>query len=78
MSWKMKRAVDGYQRSVLEFAEQSMRVHALKCLGRGYLSASKGFVERSADRKWSELIKDGVGWELVGDDKVIIKKPKAK
>lgn len=76
--WKMKRAVDGYQRSVLEFAEQSMRVHALKCLGRGYLSASKSFVERSADRKWTELIKDGVGWELVGDDKVIIKKPKAK
>ncbi|KAK3203390.1 hypothetical protein GRF29_112g1153178 [Pseudopithomyces chartarum] len=76
--WKMKKAVDGYQRSVLEFAEQGVRVHALKCLGRGYLSATKGFVERSADRKWAELTKDGVGWELVDENKVIIKKPRMK
>lgn len=76
--WKMKRAVDGYQRSVMEFAEQGVRVHALKCLGRGYLSADKRFVERAAEREWAELVKDGVGWELTEDDKVIIKKPKAK
>ncbi|KAJ4305436.1 hypothetical protein N0V90_000967 [Kalmusia sp. IMI 367209] len=44
--WKMRRAVDGYQRSVMEFAAQGVRVHALKCLGRGYLSADRGFVER--------------------------------
>ncbi|KAF2687542.1 hypothetical protein K458DRAFT_295727 [Lentithecium fluviatile CBS 122367] len=76
--WKMKRAVDGYQRSVMEFAEQGMRVHALKCLGRGYMSADRKFVERSADRAWAELVKDGVGWELTDADKVVIKKPKAK
>ncbi|KAF2445062.1 hypothetical protein P171DRAFT_521120 [Karstenula rhodostoma CBS 690.94] len=76
--WKMKKAVDGYQRSVMEFAEQGVRVHALKCLGRGYLSADKRFVERSADREWAELVKDGVGWELTDEDKVVIKKPKGK
>ena len=76
--WKMKKAVDGYQRSVMEFAEQSMRLHALKCLGRGYLSATKSFVERSANKGWHDLVQDGVGWQLVDDEKVIIKRPKDK
>jgi len=77
--WKMKRAVDGYQRSVMEFAEQGMRMHALKCLGRGYMSVERKFVERSADREWGELVmKDGVGWELMDGDRVVIKKPKVK
>ena len=76
--WKMKRAVDGYQRRVMEFAEQGMRVHALKCLGRGYMSADRRYIERCADRKWTDLVNDGVGWELTETDKVIIKRPKAK
>ncbi|KAJ4350255.1 uncharacterized protein N0V89_008876 [Didymosphaeria variabile] len=76
--WKMKKAVDGYQRSVMEFAEQGVRLHALKCLGRGYLSADKRFVERSVERAWAELVKDGVGWELTEEDTVVIKKPKGK
>lgn len=50
--WKMKRAVDGYQRRIMEFAEQGMRVHALKCLGRGYMSVERRYVEQCADRKW--------------------------
>ncbi|KAF2731765.1 hypothetical protein EJ04DRAFT_536422 [Polyplosphaeria fusca] len=76
--WKMKKAVDGYQRRIMEYAEQGMRVHALKCLGRGYMSADRRFVERSADREWADLVKDGVGWQLNEMDKVIIKSPKAK
>ncbi|KAF2007030.1 hypothetical protein P154DRAFT_181621 [Amniculicola lignicola CBS 123094] len=78
MFWKMKKAVDGYQRRVMEFAEQNVRVHALKCLGRGYMSADRRFVERSADRKWGDLVGDGVGWELVEGDRVVIKRPKLR
>jgi hypothetical protein len=78
MFWKMKKAVDGYQRRIMKYAEQGTRVHALKCLGRGYMQADRRYVERCADRKWEDLVKDGVGWELVENDKVIIKKPKAK
>ncbi|KAH7349049.1 hypothetical protein BKA66DRAFT_431898 [Pyrenochaeta sp. MPI-SDFR-AT-0127] len=75
--WRCKRAVDGYQRSVMEFAEGGVRVHALKCLGRSYMSADRRFVERCTDRKWEELAKDGVGWELSADgERVLIKKPK--
>lgn len=76
--WRMKRAVDGYQRRIMEFAEQRVRVHALKCLGRAYMSADKGFVERVADRKWDDLVEDGVGWELVEGDRIMIKKPKGR
>jgi hypothetical protein len=76
--WKMKRAVDGYQRSVMEYAERDMRLHALKCLGRGYMSVERRFVEKSADKEWAELVKDGVGWELTDADRVVIKRPKAK
>jgi hypothetical protein len=69
--WKMKRAVDGYQRRILEYAEQGVRVHALKCLGRSYLSAERAFVERTAERDWLDLVKDGVGWRLEGENVVI-------
>lgn len=76
--WKMRRAVDGYQRRIMEFAEQGVRVHALKCLGRGYMSADRRYIEHVADRAWADLVQDGVGWELTETDRVVIKKPKMK
>lgn len=76
--WRLRRAVDGYQRAVMEFAVERMRMHALKCLGRSYLSVEKRFVERSADESWEGLVKGGVGWELQDDGRVIIRKPKGK
>ncbi|KAF2464756.1 uncharacterized protein BDR25DRAFT_329061 [Lindgomyces ingoldianus] len=76
--WKMKKAVDGYQRRIMEYAEQNMRLHALKCLGRGYMRADRAYVERCADRRWADLKRDGVGWELVDGERVIIKRPKGR
>jgi hypothetical protein len=75
--WRVRRSVDGYQRSVMEWADGGVRVHALKCLGRAYLSADRGFVERVTERRWEELVSEGVGWELSADgERVLIKKPK--
>ena len=75
--WRVRRAVDGYQRSIMEWADGGVRVHALKCLGKAYLSADRAFVERATERQWEELVQEGVGWELSADgEKVIIKKPK--
>ncbi|USP73944.1 hypothetical protein yc1106_01218 [Curvularia clavata] len=75
--WRVRRAVDGYQRSVMEWADGGVRVHALKCLGKAYLSADRTFVERATERRWDELVQEGVGWALSEDgEKVIIKKPK--
>lgn len=76
--WRLRRAVDGYQRAIMEFGVERTRLHALKCLGRSYLSVEKRFVERSTDGKWEELVKSGVGWELQEDGKVIIRRPKGK
>ncbi|KAF2084935.1 hypothetical protein K490DRAFT_47745 [Saccharata proteae CBS 121410] len=77
--WRVGRAVDGYQKRMLEWREEEMRTHALKCLGRSYLSVEKGFVERSAGgRGWAELVREGVGWELVDGERVVIRRPKVK
>lgn len=73
--WRLKRGVDGYQRAVMGWAEKGVRVHVLKCVGRGYLSVDRAWLESVTERAWEELVQDGVGWELVGD-KVIIRKPK--
>ncbi|KAK5163997.1 hypothetical protein LTR16_012118, partial [Cryomyces antarcticus] len=74
--WKMKRAVDGYQRVLMSWADESVRLHALKCLGRSYNVADKAFVERAAGSTWHDLVKSGVGWQLDGE-KVVIRKMKA-
>jgi hypothetical protein len=74
--WRVKRAVDGYQRAIMEFAVDRMRLHALKCLGRGYLNADKRFIEQSGDSSWPDLVKGGVGWELQETGNVVIRKPK--
>lgn len=76
--WRTNRAVDGYQRAIMSFAVDRMRLHALKCLGRSYMQADKAFVERSGDSKWEELVKGGVGWQLRDDGTVLIRKPKPK
>lgn len=76
--WRVRRAVDGYQRALMEGVEERVRLHALKCLGRSYLSVEKGFVERMAGAGWEELVRGGVGWELGADGKVVIRRPRAK
>ncbi|KAL6711195.1 hypothetical protein ACN47E_005726 [Coniothyrium glycines] len=77
MYWRLKKSVDGYQRALMEFGGTEVRLHALKCLGKTYMSADKGFVERSAGKGWEELKEEGVGWDLVDGERVAIRKPKS-
>ena len=60
--------VDGYQRRLMEWAQERVKRQALKCLGRSYLSVEREFVEVTAGgRAWAVLKeRDGVGWELDG------------
>lgn len=68
MFWRVERLVDGYQKRLMEWSNDSMRKHALKCLGKSYLSAEKAYVEKVAERDWEQLKKkDSVGWELNGE-----------
>jgi hypothetical protein len=60
------------------WAEDKMRLHALKCLGRTYFTAKKAFVEKATEKSWEELVKNGVGWELKDANTVVIRRPKSK
>lgn len=76
--WKIGKKVDGYQRSILAFAENDLRLRALKCLGKSYFSAEKGFIEAMTDRPWDRLVADGVGWELGENNVVVIRRAKGR
>ncbi len=76
--WRTRRAVDGYQRAIMEFATERIRLHALKCVGKSYLIVEKSFVERTGDARWEELVQGGVGWQLQETGNVVIRKPKPK
>ena len=77
--WRLRGKVDGYQRKLMEWAEDGMRMHALKCIGRSYLMVERGYVERCAGRGWGMLKeKNKVGWELDGGDKVIVRRVKVR
>ncbi|MCJ1438476.1 hypothetical protein MMC27_007866 [Xylographa pallens] len=76
--WRIRGVVDGYQRKLMGWAEEGVRKHALKCLGRSYLGVDKAYVECCAGRTWEELkLQNSVGWELDGD-KVTIRRMKTK
>ncbi|MCJ1394669.1 hypothetical protein MMC18_007549 [Xylographa bjoerkii] len=76
--WRIRSIVDGYQRKLMSWAEDGIRKHALKCLGRSYLGVDRAYVECCAGRTWEELkLQDSVGWELDGE-KVTIRRMKAK
>ncbi|KAM5354377.1 hypothetical protein ACJ41O_001026 [Fusarium nematophilum] len=75
---KIKRDVDTYCLKLLEWADEEMRLHTLKCFGRSYLNVDLKFLELATDRKWKDLKeKDGVGWEL-DEEKVTIRRVRAK
>jgi hypothetical protein len=78
--WRTRRVVDGYQRRIMGYAEERMRMHVLKCLGRSYMSVSKEFVETVTAREWEELVNTNkVGWELNKETGVVvIRRPKLR
>lgn len=76
--YKVKSVVERYQIKLMEWAEDDMRMHMLKCYGRTYLSVDLKFLERTTGRTWSELKeKDGVGWEL-DEGRVTIRRVRAR
>ncbi|KAJ6445503.1 acetyltransferase [Purpureocillium lavendulum] len=75
---RVKRAVDGHKARVMEWAEAGVRMHALKSIGKTYMSVDMGFLERMTGSTWDELkTNDGVGWELE-QERVVIRRPRAR
>lgn len=76
--WKVKRGVDGYKARIMEFAGEEMKLHALKSIGKTYLSIDLVSLERLTDSSWTVLTEvHKVGWQLEGT-KVVIRKPKPR
>jgi hypothetical protein len=79
--WRVRRRADGYVRALLHWAVDDMRRDALKALGRAYMGSDLRWILHSAtggEMSWEELVeKENVGW-IRDDDKVVIRKPKAK
>ena len=74
---RLKHSVDGHRAKLMEFSEAEMKRHTLKCFGRTYLSVDVEFLEKSTESSWSELVTDGVGWQLEGR-RVIIRSMKGR
>ncbi|KAI1342576.1 hypothetical protein F5Y15DRAFT_309282 [Xylariaceae sp. FL0016] len=75
---RIRKKVDGHRAKLLEYAEEGMRKHLLKCFGRTYMNVDLAFLESCSDSTWAHLTsEDGVGWELDAG-KVVIRKPKAR
>lgn len=76
--WKVKNGVDGYRAKIMEFAEDEMKLHALKSIGKTYLNIDLASLELLTNTNWAALTKNyNVGWSLEGT-KVIIRKPKPR
>lgn len=75
---RVRRSVDGHKAKFLEFCEDSMRRHTLKCFGRAYLSVDAEFLEKATGATFLELVeRDGVGWHSDGT-KVVIRSIKGR
>ncbi|KAM0252987.1 hypothetical protein ACHAP5_000850 [Fusarium lateritium] len=79
VSWQAsKKQANRHCLKLMEWAEDDMRLHTLKCFGRSYLNVDLPYLEFATDRKWDKLKeKDSVGWEL-DDEKVTIRRVRAK
>ena len=76
--WRVKQMVNEHQKRLMEWGEDSMRKHALRCLGRSYLSVDRLYFERSTGWHWKDLKEhEDLGWKKE-NDKIIIKPAKRK
>ena len=76
--WKIESLVTSHQKRLMEWTRDEMRLRALGCLAKGYLSVDKKYLEKAIHWRWEELLeKKNIGWQLEGDV-VIIKRIKGK
>ncbi|KAF5550506.1 hypothetical protein FNAPI_7709 [Fusarium napiforme] len=80
VSWQFsKKQVSRHCLKLMEWADDDLRLHTLKCFSRSYFNVDLPFLEFATGRKWDELKeKDKVGWELGDEQKVTIRKVRAK
>ncbi|GAQ43270.1 hypothetical protein AtubIFM55763_003409 [Aspergillus tubingensis] len=80
--WQIRQDVDSRMRAVMNWAEDRVRRHALKAVGKAYLSTDTRWVTEGctgdSNWTWENLVKaESLGWEKEGD-RIIIRKPKQR
>ena len=76
--WNIGYLITTYQKRLMEWTEDEVRSHTLGCLGKGYLSVDKNYLEKAIHWRWEELNeKKNIGWQLDGDV-VLIRRIKGK
>jgi len=72
-----RRKVDLYKARLLEDAEQRMRDHTLKCLGKSYFTVDANYLESVTGTTWDGLKKEfGVGWGMDSAGIITVRKQK--
>ncbi|RAK99736.1 uncharacterized protein BO80DRAFT_113402 [Aspergillus ibericus CBS 121593] len=80
--WQIRNGVDSRVRAVMNWAEDRVRRHALKAVGKAYLSTDARWITEGCTGTrswtWENLVEaENLGWEKEGN-RIIIRKPKQK
>ena len=76
--WNKESLVTSHQKRLMEWTQDEMRSRALGCLGKGYLSVDKNYLEKAIHWRWEQLVEErNTGWQLEGDV-VIIRRIRGK
>lgn len=76
--WKIQDQMDIYQQGLAKFADAKIRGHAVKCIGKSYLSIDKSYIMAITRKSWEQLQEEtGVAWGLE-EGLVIIRRIKKK
>lgn len=80
--WRVRKEVDSTMRAVMNWAEDRVRRHALKAVGKAYLGVDVAWIVEgcTGDHTWTwEKLaeREKLGWEKEGD-RIIIRKPRPK
>nr|WHF58370.1 hypothetical protein [Aspergillus sp.] len=80
--WRVRKEVDSSMRAVMNWAEDRVRRHALKAVGKAYLGVDVAWIVEGCTGDstwtWDKLVeREKLGWEKQGD-RIIIRKPRPK
>jgi len=77
--WKGRETASRYQKHLLQWAEDTIRRHAINAIGKTYFSVEKAFLQRSTGQMpWDEVRRTyNLTWTLEGEI-IIIRRIKGK
>ena len=76
--WDIRKQADVYQQRLMSWADDSVRKHAIGCVGKSYISMDKQGLEKAINRRWEDFVgRSDLSWQLE-EDVITIRRIKAK